>query len=191
MYNSLEEQILESFDVRARNFAILAHKNQEIIKISSLIIEVIKNGNKVLFCGNGGSASDSNHLATEFMSRFKLERDSYPAISLSANNSIITAIANDYSFKDVFKRQIEGLGKENDILIAISTSGRSENILEAVKQAKKQNIKTVLLTGNNDEEYDCDVVIKAPSKKTEEIQEMHIALGHIICEIVEKELNRG
>jgi len=191
MLNSLEEKILESFDIRARNFAILAHKKNDIISAVKIIVEAIKNNNKLLFCGNGGSASDSNHLTAEFISRFKKERSSYPAISLSANNSIVTAIANDYGFENVFKRQIEGLGDENDVLIAISTSGKSKNVLKAIEQAKKQKLKTILLTGKNEENYDCDVVIKVSSIKTEEIQEMHIAIGHIICEIAEKELNRG
>ena len=111
-----------------------------------------------------------------------------PAISLCANNSIITAIGNDYSFEDVFSRQIEGLGKENDILIAISTSGKSKNVLKAIKQAKKQGLKTIFLTGEEKTNVEVDIEINTPSKITCEIQEMHIALAHIICEMVEEEL---
>ena len=109
-----------------------------------------------------------------------------PAISLAANNSILTAIANDYSFEDVFSRQIEGLGKENDVLIAISTSGKSKNVLKAIEQAKKQGLKTIFLTGENKSEFEVDVEINTPSTRTCEIQEMHIVLGHLICEKVEK-----
>ena len=108
------------------------------------------------------------------------------AISLSANNSILTAIANDYNFEKVFSRQIEGLGNKDDVLIAISTSGKSKNILAAIEQAKKQGLKVIFLTGENKTNLNVDIEINAPSKITCEIQEMHIAIGHIICEIVEK-----
>ena len=111
-----------------------------------------------------------------------------PAISLCANNSIITAIGNDYSFEDVFSRQIEGLGKENDILIAISTSGKSKNVIAALEQARKQGLKTIFLTGENKMNLDVDFEINVPSNVTCEIQEMHIALAHIICEMVENSL---
>lgn len=176
------------FNKRIENFKKLNEMQDVILKACKIIKTALNNKNKILFCGNGGSASDSNHLATEFISKFKKERVSLPAISLCANNSAITAIANDYDFEDIFSRQIEGLGNENDILIAISTSGKSKNILKAVKQAKKQGLKTIFLTGINNTNTNVDLEINVPSDVTCEIQEMHIAIGHIICEIIEKDL---
>lgn len=126
------------FQNEIENFKKLNELQNIILKAANLIQDAFLKGNKILLCGNGGSASDCNHIAAEFVSRFQKERISLPAISLSANNSIITAIANDYSFDDVFSRQIEGLGKKDDILIAISTSGKSKNIIKAIEQAKKQ-----------------------------------------------------
>lgn len=171
---------------RIENLKKLNEKQDIILKACEYIKTALNNGNKILLCGNGGSASDCNHIAAELISRFQKERDSMPAISLASNNSIITAIANDYDFENIFSRQIEGLGNNGDILIAISTSGKSKNILQAIKQAKKQNLKVILLTGENSINENIDLEINTPSKITCEIQEMHIAIGHIICEIVEK-----
>lgn len=179
---------MELIEKRIENLKSLKEQERNILLAVDMIIEAFKNGNKVLFCGNGGSASDSNHLACEFISKFKKERKSLPAISLSSNNSILTAISNDYSFEDVFKRQLEGLGKKGDILIGISTSGKSENVLKAFEQAKKMGIKTIFLTGKAETKTKVDLEINARSKITAEIQEMHIIIGHIICELVEKSL---
>ena len=176
------------FEKRIENLKLLENKKSEIEKAVNLILNAIKTQNKILLCGNGGSASDCNHIAAEFISKFQKERKSLSAISLCANNSIITAIANDYFFEDVFSRQIEGLGNENDVLIAISTSGKSKNVLKAIKQAKKQGLKTIFLTGEEKTNIEVDIEINTPSKITCEIQEMHIALAHIICEMVEEEL---
>ena len=176
------------FEKRAQNFVKLEKQKENVLKVAEIIKHTFQTGNKILLCGNGGSASDCNHIAAEFISRFQKERKSLSAISLSANNSIITAIANDYSFEDVFSRQIEGLGNENDVLIAISTSGKSKNVLKAIKQAKKQGLKTIFLTGEEKTNVEVDIEINTPSKITCEIQEMHIALAHIICEMVEEEL---
>ena len=176
------------FNKRIENFEKLNKMQDIILKTCKIIKTALDNKNKILLCGNGGSASDSNHIAAEFVSRFQKERTSLPAISLSANNSVISAIANDYSFEKVFSRQIEGLGKKGDILIAISTSGKSKNILKAIKQAEKQGLKTIFLTGENKTNLNVDIEINTPSKITCEIQEMHIAIGHIICEIIENEL---
>ena len=179
------DKIVELIDLRVKNFELLKSKNAEI----SLAVEIVKcaieSKNKILFCGNGGSASDSNHLACEFISKFKKIRNSIPSISLSANNSILSAIGNDFSFDDVFKRQVEGLGAKNDVLIAISTSGKSKNVINALIQAKKQGLKTILLTGSSKTNLDVDLEINVPNSSTEQIQEMHIALGHIICELCE------
>ena len=174
------------FNKRIENFKKLNELSSNVELMAKLIKETFENKNKILLCGNGGSASDCNHIAAEFISRFQKERKSLPAISLCANNSIITAIANDYSFDEVFSRQIEGLGNKNDILIAISTSGKSKNVIKALEVAKKQSLKTILLTGQNKTNLNVDLEINAPSNITCEIQEMHIALAHVVCEIVEK-----
>ena len=183
------KEITDLIEKRAENFKLLKSQENNIVLAADMVLSALKNGNKIFFCGNGGSASDSNHLAAEFISKFKLERKSLPAISLCANNSIITAIANDYDFEKIFSRQIEGLGKSNDILIGISTSGKSKNVLNAFEQAKKQGLKTIFLTGQNKSNAFVDLEINAPSEITAEIQEMHIAIGHIIAELVEKELS--
>jgi len=174
------------FNRRIENFKKLNEMQDVILKASDIINKAFESGNKLLLCGNGGSAADCNHIAAEFISRFQKERVSLPAISLSANNSIITAIANDYSFDDVFSRQIEGLGKKNDVLIAISTSGKSKNVLAAIKQAKKQGLKIIFLTGENKSNLDIELEINAPSSVTAQVQQMHIAIYHKICEIIEK-----
>lgn len=175
------------FKKQIENFEKLNEMQDVILNASEIIKTALLNGNKILLCGNGGSASDSNHIAAEFIGRFQKERISLSAISLSANNSIITAIANDYSFDDIFSRQIEGLGKSNDVLIAISTSGKSKNVIKAIEQAKKQNLKVIFLTGANKTNLNIDLEINAPSGVVCEIQELHIAICHKICEIIEKD----
>ncbi len=179
---------MDLIEKRIENFKLLKEQEENILKAVDIILKTLKKENKIMFCGNGGSASDSNHLAAEFISKFMRERASLPAISLSANNSIITAIANDYDFEKVFSRQIEGLAKKDDILIGISTSGKSKNILYAFEEAKKRGIKTIFLTGKNKSKADVELEINVPSEITAEIQEMHIAIGHIITELVEKEI---
>ena len=174
------------FQNEIENFKKLNELQNIILKAANLIQDAFLKGNKILLCGNGGSASDCNHIAAEFVSRFQKERISLPAISLSANNSIITAIANDYSYDDVFSRQIEGLGNNGDILIAISTSGKSKNIIKAIEQAKKQGLKVIFLTGENKSNLDIELEINAPSAVTAQVQQMHIAIYHKICEIIEK-----
>ena len=176
----------KKFEKRIENFKLLKNCKNDIEKAANLIKEAFKNNNKIFFCGNGGSASDCNHLACEFISKFQKERKSLPAISLCSNNSIITAISNDYSFENIFIRQLEGLANKNDILIAISTSAKSKNILKAIEYAKENNLKVIFLTGKNKTNIDVDIEINAPSCVTCEIQELHIAIGHIICEIIEE-----
>ena len=145
------------------------------------------NGNKIIFCGNGGSAGDSQHLAAELMGRYKVDRKPLPAIALTVDTSAITAIGNDYGYENVFSRQLKGIGNKGDVLISISTSGKSENVLEAIKEAKKMGIYVVSLTGINDSDMKkiSDLTISAQSNETNHIQEMHIAIGQLICGIVE------
>lgn len=158
-----------------------------IQKAADIIIETYKNNKKVLIMGNGGSASDANHIAAEFVSRFCFDRGALSAISLSSNQSIITAIGNDYSFDNIFSRQIEALGSDDDVLIGISTSGKSENIIQGFKKAKEMNLKTIFLSGEN-ADFEADINIKVPSNTTSVIQEAYIMIVHIICGIVEETL---
>lgn len=152
------------------------------------IIQAIKNGNKILLFGNGGSAADCQHIAAEFVGRFKKERQGYPAIALTVDTSILTSVSNDYSFDKVYERQIEALGCENDIAIGISTSGQSKNVLLALKKAKEMKLKTVMLCGEKTSSFDSDIIIPVPSDKAEFVQESHIIIGHFWADYVEKGL---
>ncbi len=160
----------------------------------ALAIELIENGfknnKKLLICGNGGSAADSQHIAAEFVSRYLMERKALPAIALSCNTSSLTAIGNDYGYDYVFSRQVEAYGSEDDVLWVISTSGNSQNIIKAVESAKKKSMLVLGMTGEHGGKLSnmCDVLIRAPSNHTPNIQECHITLGHIICEMVEAKL---
>ena len=161
-----------------------------IVEISNLIIKAFKNGNKLLFCGNGGSAADAQHLAAEFSGRYYLNRAPLHAEALHTDTSFMTAVANDFSFDEVYSRLIEGIGKQGDILIGMSTSGNSKNVTKALEQAKKQGLTTICFTGEKGGEINtyCDLMIRIPSNDTPRIQECHLMLGHAICELVEKEL---
>jgi D-sedoheptulose 7-phosphate isomerase len=158
-----------------------------ISEISTEITKTLKNNCKVIFCGNGGSAADSQHLSAELASQFlKKKRKSLASISLTTNSSLLTAIANDFSYDKIFSKQLEGIGKKEDFLFAISTSGSSKNIIEALKFAKKKGIKTFLLTGNKNKNKDIsDFLLEVPANRVDRIQEMHILIGHTICELVE------
>ena len=160
-----------------------------IFNASKLIVKAFKSGNKVLMCGNGGSASDAQHFAAELIGRFKKNRASFAAISLNTDTSALTAIANDYDFSNVFSRQVEGLGKKRDILLAISTSGNSKNIIKAAIQAKKQKLNIISLTGLNNSvlKKNSDICIKVPSKVTSHVQELHIIVIHLLCTLIEKQ----
>jgi D-sedoheptulose 7-phosphate isomerase len=154
------------------------------------IVKALRAGGKVMFCGNGGSAADAQHLAAEFTGRYLKERRALPALALHANTSAVTAIGNDYGFDLVFARQIEALGKEGDVAVGISTSGNSPNVLRALEAAKSKLIYTVALTGASGGKMKdvADCTIRIPSEETPRIQECHILTGHIICEIAEEML---
>jgi D-sedoheptulose 7-phosphate isomerase len=158
--------------------------------ISQTIINAYKSNKKVILFGNGGSAADAQHLAAELMNKFYLDRKSLPAIALTVNTSILTAIGNDYSFEQIFSKQLEGISEKEDIAIGISTSGNSKNVIEGLKLAKKNKLFTVGFTGKDGGKINniVDVCINIPSDDTPRIQEGHIMVGHIICEIIEKEL---
>ena len=161
----------------------------EVEIFASKIIDAFKNGNKLLIMGNGGSASDSQHMATEIVVRYKKKRRGLPALALTTDTSILTAAGNDYSFKNIFSRQIEALAVKNDIVLCISTSGESENIINAIKEAKKSKCYTIGLLGNDGGSLlnmvDLPVVVK--SKNTARIQECHGLIIHIVCEMIEED----
>ncbi len=161
---------------------------QTLEDCSNVITAAFKNGNKVLFCGNGGSAADAQHLAAEFSGRFYTDRDALPAEALHCNTSYMTAVANDYSYDVVYSRMIKGIGNPGDVLIGLSTSGNSKNIVEAFKTAKLKNMVTVGLTGESGGimKEMSDFLLNVPSSDTPRIQESHIMLGHIICQLVEE-----
>lgn len=159
-----------------------------IEKIADICNDAIKSGHKILLCGNGGSAADSQHIAAEFVGRFVKERISLPAIALTTDTSILTAVGNDYGYDEVFRRQVEGLGNSGDVLIGISTSGNSKNVLAAFEEAKKKGISTIAFTGmkTSRSEDIADVTLKVPSLVTARIQECHILVGHIVCQYIDE-----
>jgi len=156
---------------------------------ADICIKALKNQNKIMLCGNGGSAADAQHIAAELSGRFKKERNALAGIALTTDTSALTAIGNDYGFEYIFSRQVEAIGKKGDVLIAISTSGNSKNIINAIKSAKKIGIKVVTLSGKDGGEMKDlgDVNILIPSNDTPRIQEMHIMTGHMICEMIDRE----
>ncbi len=158
--------------------------------IANAITSCYKNGGKVLFCGNGGSAADAQHLAAELSGRFYFDRPPLDAEALHVNSSYVTAVANDYSYDEIYSRYVNGVGKKGDVLIGISTSGNSENILRALKVAKSKGMVTVAMTGKSGGKMKdvVDYLLNVPSTDTPRIQEAHILLGHIFCQIVEEDL---
>ena len=161
--------------------------SESIETATGLIKQTLTHGKKILVCGNGGSASDAQHFASELTGRFEKDRKGFSAFSLTTDTAALTAIGNDYGFKRVFARQIESVGQSGDLLIVISTSGNSENIIEAVHQARRQNIKVVVLTGRDGGKLKemADSAIVVPGKRTSRIQEAHIFILHFICEAFE------
>jgi D-sedoheptulose 7-phosphate isomerase len=162
----------------------------QIIKVSEVIISCFKNENKLWLCGNGGSAADAQHLAAEFTGRYYFDRPPLPAEAIQVNTSYITAVANDYSYDEIFSRYIKAHGKKGDVLIGITTSGKSSNVIKALQTAKEIGLETIGFTGNYVDmllKY-TDYIVSVPSSDTPRIQEAHITIGHLICEIVEKEL---
>lgn len=172
------------------NFERLRQNADSISAAADLIIAALQSGGKVLLCGNGGSAADAQHLAAEFMGRYLKDRVPLPALALTVDTSALTAIANDYAFEDVFARQLRGIGRRGDLLIGISTSGNSKNVIKAIEAAKAMGIGTLALTGGSGGRLTAaaDLAICVPATRTNEIQEMHIAIGHILCGIVEDTL---
>ena len=161
----------------------------QIEKVGLLVVHSLQNGGKIFFAGNGGSFADSQHLAAEFISRFLFNRDALPAIALGTNSSIMSAISNDYDYKNIFSRELDALGSNKDIFIPITTSGNSKNLIEAVKIANNKGLKSIAITGATggalNELCEC---IKVPSTNVARIQECHIMIGHLLCQIAEDEI---
>ena len=189
----MKKYILDTFAEALENYKLISN-NKKIIDTLEVVTELsakaLLNGNKLIFAGNGGSAADAQHISAEFIARFEKKRSSLAAISLATNISTLTAIANDYSFDDIFSRQISSIALKGDIFFAISTSGNSQNIINSVEVAKKRKIITIGLTGFNKGKINniCDYIIEIPSKKTSRIQEGHILIGHTLCGLIEKKL---
>jgi len=188
MDDKIKSIISESIAVKNK---VLADQNLLTVVRSVIpaIISALKNGNRIYFCGNGGSAADAQHLAAEFSGRFYIDRDALPAEALHCNTSYLTAVANDYSYDVVYARLIKGIAQKGDILVGLSTSGNSVNILKAFEVAKAKGVITVAFTGETGGTMKAfsDYLINVPSKDTPRIQESHILLGHIICQLVEEE----
>ncbi len=188
MSNQIKQIIQQSIDVKK-----LLLSDENIISIlSSCVDEIVtafKHGNKVLFCGNGGSAADAQHLAAEFSGRFYTDREALPAEALHVNTSYLTAVANDYSYDVVYSRIIKGIGKKGDVLVGLSTSGNSGNIVKAFETAREKGMKTIGFTGSTGGKMKelSDYLLNVPSNDTPRIQESHIMLGHIICQLVEEQ----
>jgi len=165
---------------------------RDLITISNLIVTSLRTGGRIYFCGNGGSAADAQHLAAEFSGRFYIDRKALPAEALHCNSSYITAVANDYSYEVVYARLIEGIGRKGDVLIGLSTSGNSANIVKAFESAKAGGLITVGFTGLSGGvlRSSSDYLLNVPSTDTPRIQESHILLGHIICQLVEEKMEQ-
>ncbi|MBI9078746.1 MAG: D-sedoheptulose 7-phosphate isomerase [Pseudodesulfovibrio sp.] len=162
-------------------------KSELIVEISRAMAVCLASGGKIMFCGNGGSAADCQHLAAELTNRFKLERPPLPGLALTTDTSALTAIANDYSFDEVFSKQLQALGRAGDILVGLSTSGTSSNVIRAMREAKRMGIVTIGLSGQTGAEMTTasDFLVTVPSNDTPVIQEIHIAAGHMMCHLVD------
>ncbi|OWY08441.1 phosphoheptose isomerase [Thioclava sp. F34-6] len=172
------------------NFQSLRASRTHIEDAAAMCIASLREGGKVILCGNGGSAADSQHLAAELMGRFLFDRNPLPALALTVDTSALTAIGNDYGYDDVFARQLRGIGRKGDVIVGLSTSGKSRNVLRAFEVAEELGIKRIALTGASVSPMSdlAEVAVMVPSRQTNYIQEMHIAVGHIICGIVEETL---
>ena len=187
MNRIIEHRLTDHLEVLQK--VIASDLPQKLEQCAKCIEKALSEGHKVMFCGNGGSAADSQHLAAEFVGRFQRERKGLPAIALTVDTSILTAVANDYGYDTVFARQVQALGEPGDVLIGISTSGNSKNVLLAAEEAKTKGITCIGMTaeGGGKMADACDICLAVPSKVTARAQEMHILMGHILCELVDHE----
>lgn len=185
----MEEKILKAFQESITVKERFVKENIDaIVNASRMIAEAFNEGRKLILFGNGGSATDASHIAAEFVNRFRRERPGLPAIALNTDMAVITSIANDYDYSEVFARQLKSLSDEGDIVLAISTSGNSSNVLKAMDVAKKKKLRTIAFTGAKGEKFasKADYAFVVPSENTPRIQETHITLGHVLCQMVEE-----
>ena len=173
--------------------AFVRQSGDQILKLAECLSELFEQGNKLLIFGNGGSAADAQHMAAELVNRFLIDRRPLPAIALTTDTSILTAIGNDVSYESIFAKQVEALGQAGDMVLAISTSGTSENVLKGVDQAIRSGLRTAALTGGDGGALQerCDICLTVPSRETPHIQEAHLWVEHLLCEIVEQRLFGG
>ena len=184
-----EAEILKHIEASSSLIGGLREQVKTLIAIADRLTQAFRKGNKVMLCGNGGSSADAQHIAAELAGKFYFDRDPLPAIALTTNTSSLTAIANDYSFDEIFARQVRGLVLKGDVVIGISTSGESKNVVLALEEAKRRGAVTVAFTGQEGAlNRLSDYVLAVPSRDTPHIQEVHITAGHIICYLVEKAL---
>lgn len=173
--------------------ALIDSRLPDIQAAANLIWDALKSGNKVLLCGNGGSAADAQHIAAELVGRYEQERRAFPAVSLTTDTSALTAVSNDYGYERVFARQVEALAVAGDVLIAISTSGKSPSVIKAADQARAIGCRTIALTGCSGEPLSghCDLAVIVPSERTSRVQEAHITIGHLWCEMIDRAFSEG
>ncbi len=187
----MKEEIVQIFQESADLKLRFIRQNAEVLnQVVKIVVNAFKGGNKVLLFGNGGSAADAQHIAAEFVNRFLIERPPLPAIALTTDTSILTSISNDYGYVDSFSKQIKALGKEGDVAIGISTSGSAANVIKALKVAREMGLKTVGLAGMDGGELVkiVDLAVVVDSQVTPRIQEVHITIGHVLCEMVDRML---
>jgi len=187
----MNNEIIKIFEDSAQVKIKFARENADkIVEVVQLIAQAFREGRKVLLFGNGGSATDASHIAAEFVNRFLMERPPLPAIALNTDVAVITSISNDYDYSQVFSKQLTALGHEGDVVIGISTSGNSASVIKAIEVAKKNGMKTVVLTGGNGGKLAgmADYTFTVAAKQTARIQETHITLGHAICQLVDEAL---
>ena len=189
MKETIERSLKQGADLRLKMADTMA---AEIVTAATTIAEAFKAGRKLLLFGNGGSAADAQHIAAEFINRFLIERPPLPAIALTTDTSVLTSIANDYAFDEIFSKQVKALGRKGDVALGITTSGSSGDVLKALRAAKKLGMTTIALTGEGGKAASLsDIALQIPSRSTPRIQEAHIAVGHILCELVDKILFDG
>lgn len=190
----MKEAVIKIFEEAARVKIAFAKENADrIVEVVHLIARTFREGHKVILFGNGGSATDASHIAAEFVNRFLIDRPPLPAIALNTDIAVLTSISNDFGYDQIFSKQLTALGHEGDVVIGISTSGNSPNVIKALDVAKKNGMKTVVLTGGTGGKMTnlADYTFVVPSRHTPHIQETHITLGHILCQLVDEELFGG
>jgi D-sedoheptulose 7-phosphate isomerase len=187
----MKDTIKNELDAHIRAVRLLHNLNDAIATSAQLCIDCLKSGGKILIFGNGGSAADAQHIAAELVGRYKINRKGLSAIALTTDTSALTSISNDFGYNHIFNRQVEALAKKGDVVIGISTSGKSDNVISALLLASKLNCNTIGFSGENSGQMSkiCNINLAAPSKDTPRIQEMHILIGHTICHLIDQEYN--